>query len=357
MEHLTGNNPLTGAQAAVALSGGIDSAMAAILLRDKGLEVVGVHLRLAAGGPSREHLETLAQGLGIPWLEVDLKEEFSRQVLAYFAREYSRGRTPNPCVRCNAAVKFGLLQPLLQEAGVPYLATGHYARLVKGADGAVELRRGRDRAKDQSYFLQRLPRELLPHLLFPLGEMTKQEVRRRYEDLGLPRAENYRESQELCFIPDGPYQDFLRELQGGLGEPGDLVDCQGRILGRHRGLEYYTVGQRRGLRVPATAPYYVVELRPETNQVVLGHKEELFSSGLRAAAVNWLIEPPVSKLSARAVIRYRHPGMAAQVYPEDSGGVRVIFAAPQTAVAPGQAVAFYQEDRLLGGGWIEERIK
>ena len=301
--------------------------------------------------------DLLAQGLGIPWLEIDLRDDFSRLVLDYFAGEYSRGRTPNPCVRCNAAVKFGLLWPLLQEAGVPYLATGHYARLQAGTDGAPELRRGRDRSKDQSYFLQRLPRELLPHLLFPLGEFTKAEMRRRYDELGLPRAEVYRESQELCFIPNGSYQDFLLELKGSLGEPGELVDCSGRVLGRHRGLEYYTVGQRRGLRVPAAAPYYVVELRPETNQVVLGHKEELFSSGLRAREVNWLIDPPFGELTARAVIRYRHPGAAARIILENSGEVRVIFETPQAAVAPGQAVAFYDGERLIGGGWIEERIK
>jgi tRNA-specific 2-thiouridylase len=349
-------NTLARAQVAVALSGGMDSAMAAVLLRDQGLRVVGVHLRLSPGGPAREHLEALAQGLGIPWLEVDLREEFSRQVLDYFAGEYSRGRTPNPCVRCNAAIKFGRLWHLLQEAGVPYLATGHYARLLRGADGTLELRRGRDRAKDQSYFLQRLPRGLLPHLLFPLGEITKQEVRRRYTDLGLPRAADYRESQELCFIPQGSYQEFLLELKGSLGEPGDLVDCRGRVLGRHRGLEYYTVGQRRGLRVPAAAPYYVVEIRPETNQVVLGYKNEFFSSGLRARELNWLIEPSVGEITTTAVIRYRHPGVTARVYLENSGEAQVIFATPQTAVAPGQAVAFYQEDRLLGGGWIEGRV-
>jgi len=349
-------NPLTGARVAVALSGGLDSAVAAALLREQGPGVVGVHLRLAAGGPAREHLAALAQGLGIPWLEVDLREDFSRLVLAYFAGEYSRGRTPNPCVRCNASIKFGRLRQLLQEAGVPYLATGHYARLQPGGDGILELHRGRDRTKDQSYFLQRLPRELLPQILFPLGEMTKEEVRRRYVELGLPLAGDYRESQELCFIPEGSYQDFLQQLQGSMGEPGELVDCRGRVLGRHRGLEYYTVGQRRGLGVPAGEPYYVVEIRPEANQVVLGFKNELFSSGLRATGVNWLIAPPEGEATALAVIRYRHPGVAARLFLEDSGEVRVIFATPQTAVAPGQAVAFYQGDRLLGGGWIEARI-
>jgi tRNA-specific 2-thiouridylase len=350
------SDSLAGAQVAVALSGGVDSAVAAALLRDRGLKVVGVHLRLAAGGPGGGHLQALAQGLGLPWCEVDLREDFARQVLDYFAGEYSRGRTPNPCVRCNAAIKFGRLWQVLQEAGVPCLATGHYARLHPGADGTLELHRGGDRTKDQSYFLQRLPRELLPRLVFPLGEMTKKEVRQRYRDLGLPRPGDYRESQELCFIPQGRYQEFLLERLGGLGPPGDLVDCRGRVLGRHRGLEYYTVGQRRGLGIPAAAAYYVVEIRPEANQVVLGHREELFSSGLRATGVNWLIDPPDAAMTARAMIRYRHPGVEAQLYLENDGEVRVIFTKPQAAVAPGQAVAFYQGDRLLGGGWIEERV-
>ncbi len=348
---------LADAQVAVALSGGVDSAVAAALLRDRGFKVVGVHLRLAAGGPAGEHLQALAQGLGIPWCEVDLKEDFSRQVLDYFAGEYSRGRTPNPCVRCNAAIKFGRLWQMLKKAGVPYLATGHYARLHLGADGTLELLQGADRSKDQSYFLHRLPGELLPHLLFPLGEMTKTEVRQRYRRLGLPQAGDYRESQELCFITQGRYQEFLLEQLGGLGPPGELVDCRGRVLGRHRGLEYYTVGQRRGLGVPAAAPYYVVEIHPETNQVVLGHQEELFSSGLRATGVNWLIDPPDTEMTARAMIRYRHPGVEAQLSLENQGEVRVIFETPQSAVAPGQAVAFYQGDRLLGGGWIEGRIQ
>ncbi|MHB8069559.1 MAG: tRNA 2-thiouridine(34) synthase MnmA [Desulfobaccales bacterium] len=346
-----------GAQVAVALSGGVDSAMAAALLQERGLKVVGVYLRLAAGGPAREHLQALAQGLGIPWCEWDLREDFSRQVLEYFAAEYARGRTPNPCVRCNMAIKFGRFWQRLQEAGVPCLATGHYARLQRGADGAMEIHRGADRTKDQSYFLHRLPRDLLPHLLFPLGEMTKKEVRQRYRDLGLPQAEDYRESQELCFITQGRYQEFLRERLGVVGLPGDLVDCRGRVLGQHRGLEHYTVGQRRGLRVPAAAPYYVVEIRPETNQVVLGYKEELFSPGLRASGVNWLIDPPDGHLRALAVLRYRHPGVDADLQMDQPGEVRVIFATPQAAVAPGQAVAFYQGERLIGGGWIEERIR
>lgn len=341
---------------AVALSGGVDSAVAAATLAQQGWQVWGVHLRLAAAGPSPEHLPALARCLGIPLTEIDLRQDFERQVLDYFVAEYGRGRTPNPCVRCNAAIKFGRLWEQVRAGGASYLATGHYARLKPGPDGGLGLYRGRDRHKDQTYFLSRLPRGLLPRLLFPLGELTKPEVRARYAELGLPQAGSCEESQELCFIPGGRYQDFLR-ARGCAGPPGDLVDPQGRVLGRHRGLEHYTVGQRRGLGVPAREPYYVVELRVETNQVVLGLRHDLFARGLLASQINWLIEPPGGDLQVQAVIRYRHPGVLARISTLSPTAAKVLFHTPQGAVAPGQAVAFYQDDRLLGGGWIEERIR
>ena len=342
---------------AVALSGGMDSAVAAALLRQQDLRPHGVHLRLGDGGPPAGHLQALAQALGLPLTIVDLRPEFARQVVDYFVAEYSRGRTPNPCVRCNAAIKFGRLWELLRAEGVTRLATGHYARRQAAADGTPGLFRGLDRRKDQSYFLSRLPRELLSSLIFPLGELTKTEVRRRYQELGLPIRDRYAESVELCFIPQGNYQEFLQARRGP-GTPGDLVDLQGRLLGRHRGLEYYTVGQRRGLGIPARKPYYVAEIHPETNQVVLGFKQEIRSPGLLAGEINWLITPPAGELEAQAVIRYRHPGVAARIIPLSPTAARVIFETPQSAVAPGQAVVFYDEsDRVLGGGWIEERLE
>jgi tRNA-specific 2-thiouridylase len=341
---------------AVALSGGVDSAVAAALLRRQGYRPRGVHLRLSDHGPAAGSLEALARGLDLNLTIVDLREEFARRVVDYFVAEYLRGRTPNPCVRCNAAIKFGRLFQLLQTEGPTRLATGHYARLQTTPDGALGLFRGADRSKDQSYFLSRLPRELLPHLLFPLGELTKAEVRQRYRELGLPGPEPCPESVELCFIPQGRYQDFIR-AHGGGGTPGDLVDLEGRVLGRHRGLEHYTVGQRRGLGLPAREAYYVVELRPETNRVVLGFKQATRSPGLQAGRINWLMAPPSQEFEAQAVIRYRHPGVAARITPVSSGEVRVIFATPQAAVAPGQAIVFYRQDQVLGGGWIEARIK
>ena len=341
---------------AVALSGGVDSAVAAALLKNQGWEVVGVYLRLS-GVQAPEHLPSLARGLEIPLLEVDLRQEFTSWVVDYFVAEYCQGRTPNPCVKCNAAIKFGVLWERLPELGADYLATGHYARFIHASGGGTGLWRGKDRPKDQSYFLAQLPKGILPRLLFPLGELTKPQVKARYRELGLPRQEDYRESMEVCFIPRGDYREFLRVRQDCFGAPGELVDTRGRVLGRHRGVECYTVGQRRGLATPSTEPYYVVEIRPETNRVVLGRREELLSPGLLAREVNWLIDPPGQEIEATAVIRYRHPGVKARLVPLEGRKVRVLFAEPQAAVAPGQAVAFYERERVLGGGWIAARIR
>jgi tRNA-specific 2-thiouridylase len=345
-----------GRKVAVALSGGVDSAVAAALLQRQGLDLLGVHVRLSHQGPPPDRVEVLARHLGIPLTVLDLQAEFAREVLDYFVSEYVRGRTPNPCVRCNAAIKFGYLWEFLKKGGVTHLATGHYARLNL-YDDAPGLFRGVHRRKDQSYFLSRLPLSLLPNLLFPLGRMTKEEVRRIAREAGLPVRENQPESMELCFIPTGGYREFLKARRGIEGYPGEFVDPQGRVLGRHRGVESYTVGQRRGLGIPAGEPFYVIDIQPETNRVVLGHREELLSPGLTASGMNWLITPPTGEIEAAAVIRYRHPGVLARITPQGGGEVKVVFAAPQSAVAPGQAVAFYDRDRVLGGGWIEARMQ
>jgi len=342
---------------AMALSGGVDSAVAAALLVEQGWPVWGVHLRLGEGSPPARRLTALAGQLGIAFTMLDLRPEFSREVVDFLVLAYLEGRTPNPCVQCNSAIKFGLLWELVRAKGATHLATGHYVRLQEAPDGSLGLYRGADRTKDQSYFLCRLPRNLLPRLLFPLGELTKPEVRARSRQLGLPIPNHGAESQEICFLQGAPYQDFLRGRPGGGGIPGDLVDRQGRILGRHRGVEGYTVGQRRGLGVPGREPYYVLELQPETHRVVIGPKSELYAPGLWARQVNWLMEPPGAEVAVQAVIRYRHPGVEARVIPLGQARVQVLFATDQTAVAPGQAVAFYEGDRLLGGGWIEARIK
>jgi len=301
-------------------------------------------------------LQTLARRLGFTLWELDVRQVFAREVVDYFTIAYRRGETPNPCVRCNAAIKFGVLWDYLQSQGIGFLATGHYVRREVLPTGEVAVLRGADRAKDQSYFLHRLPRHLLPQLRFPLGGLTKAEVRRMFAEMDLPPWENCTESQDLCFVGDRRYIDFLRS-RCQAGAPGDLVDRQGRVLGRHRGVECYTVGQRRGLGVPAREPYYVLAVSPETNRVVIGPREQLYAHGLQAREVNWLIPPPPGNLAATAVIRYRHAGAAAVITPMGGEQVQVRFATPQKAVTPGQAVAFYEGDRLLGGGWIEAELR
>jgi tRNA-specific 2-thiouridylase len=344
---------------ALALSGGVDSAVAAHLLSRQGLEVEAFHLRLENGSVIPPDLPALASQLGLPLEILDLREEFAHLVVNYFVDQYFLGHTPNPCVRCNAAIKFGILWDKVRARGATHLATGHYVRLEPGTDGSLQLFRGVDATKDQSYFLCQIPRGLLPHLLFPLGDLTKQEVRAQFKHLGLPPAASCQESQDICFIPQarGAYQEFLWAHRGCRGCPGDLVDRQGRILGRHRGVENFTVGQRRGLNTPAREPYYVLQIQPECNRVVIGPKRELYSPGLRARGINWLIEPPERELVVTAVIRYRHPGVQAVIKPQNGDQVEVVFETPQTAVSPGQTVAFYDGDCLLGGAWIEEQLK
>jgi tRNA-specific 2-thiouridylase len=347
----------TRTKVAAALSGGVDSAVAAYLLSRQGLAVEGVHLHLEGGSAPSPDLPALAGRLGLPLEILDLREEFAHLVVDYFVEQYFRGHTPNPCVRCNASIKFGVLWHKVKAKGATHLATGHYVRLKAGPDGSLRLFRGVDVAKDQSYFLCQIPRSILPHLVFPLGELTKQEVRARFQKLVLPSVASCQESQDICFIPRGAYQEFLWARRGCRGCPGDLVDRQGRILGKHRGVENFTVGQRRGLSTPAREPYYVLQIQPECNRVVIGPKSELFSRGLRARGMNWLVDPPEHELVVTAVIRYRHPGVQAVLKPKNGDQVEVAFATPQAAVSPGQAVAFYDRDCLLGGAWIEERLE
>ncbi|MCL6621408.1 MAG: tRNA 2-thiouridine(34) synthase MnmA [Syntrophobacterales bacterium] len=340
----------------VAFSGGVDSALAAHLLREQGWEVWAVFLRLTEAAEGAGRAAHLARALGLPLVEVDLRQEFEAAVVQEFVRGYARGLTPNPCVACNARIKFGVLWQRVQAFGARYLATGHYVRRRPAPEGGYGLCRGADRSKDQSYFLQRLPREILPQVLFPLGELTKEEVRRRFQGLGLPEVELPPESQEVCFIPPEGYREFLRRA-GVAAPPGEIVDTQGRYWGRHQGLIAYTVGQRRGLGLAAREPLYVLKLCPETNRLVVGPKAELFAPGLRAVAPNWLTEPPAGDGEAVAVIRYRHPGVRARLRQEKDGSLTVAFAQPQAAVAPGQAVAFYEGERLLGGAWIAEPLR
>lgn len=359
------NNAQGSARVAVAMSGGVDSSVAAALLREQGHVVIGITMRVCdhPAFPSEQdgvsdHVadaRRVADQLGIPLHVVDFRERFRRLVIDDFVDEYYRGRTPNPCVRCNRTVKFGLLLDAARELGADCLATGHYARIVHGADGFFHLLKGDDPGKDQSYFLFALTQEQLSRSLFPLGGLTKPGVRAIAARLGLRVAEKG-ESQEICFIPDDDYVRFLEGEKGVGLLSGDIVDKRGTILGRHGGTYRFTIGQRRGLGIAWKEPLYVLGVDAERGQVVVGPKEELFRDGLTAARVNWMMPTPATEFAASCKIRYRHQPVACRVLPLPGDRVEVRFLEREKSVTPGQAVVFYEGDRVLGGGWIEEGL-
>lgn len=336
--------------AVVALSGGLDSAVAAALLLEQGWQVLGVHLVLTDSWPENFDLPALGRFLGIEVRRLDLRQEFQQQVIDYFIRAYQGGTTPNPCVRCNEQIKFGHLRQQARAWGYPYLATGHYARLAPTPQGGWGLYRGADPGKEQSYFLHRLAPASLANILFPLGGWTKAQVRGKAEALGLVPYILTRESQELCFIP-GKYPEYLQTQGRGQG-PGPIVNRSGELLGTHRGLEHYTIGQRQGLGIAAAAPYYVLALEPAGNKLVVGAKAELLATDVLVEDVNWLVPPPTAPQRVTVRLRYRHPGVSCLMRPASAGQVQVRLDRPQTAVTPGQAAVFYQDDQVLGGGWI-----
>lgn len=343
---------------AVAMSGGVDSSLVAWMLREAGHDVFGLFMRNGAGcsgGASDEEdalpARRVAEHLGIGFEVVDLKERFEGRVIDHFLDEYTSGRTPNPCATCNREIKFGELLGTALALGGSAMATGHYARSEK-VDGRVHLRRGTDPKKDQSYVLFHAREEKLAHALFPLGELTKPEVRRRAAEAGLPSAQTP-ESQDICFVPSNDYRGFLAE-RGVVSNPGEIVDTGGGVLGRHEGTERFTIGQRRGLGVALGEPRYVLEIEPKSARVVLGTKEECSSDLLIARQPNWIgFDPPASgEFTADVQIRYHHAATPARILLAGDE-MRVEFDAPQLAVAPGQGAALYRGDRLLGGGWIE----
>ncbi|MCM2359784.1 MAG: tRNA 2-thiouridine(34) synthase MnmA, partial [Geobacteraceae bacterium] len=280
------------------------------------------------------------------------EEEFQRLVIDDFVAEYFRGRTPNPCVRCNQWIKFELLLRKAVELGADYLATGHYARIERDESGAYRLLTGTDGGKDQSYFLFTLTQQQLGRVLFPLGGMTKQEVRRLASRFALRVAEKG-ESQEICFIPDNDYVRFLEEEHAPGLLSGEIVDSRGKVLGRHDGTYRYTVGQRKGLGIAHPHPLYVLRVDAERREVVVGEKDELYSGGLTAGSVNWIVSPPQSPIEATCKIRYRHQPVPCRIEPLPDGRAGVRFLQPEKSVTPGQAVVFYDGEEVLGGGWIE----
>ncbi len=356
---------------AVAMSGGVDSSLAAALLKEEGYEVVGLTMLIWKYKPEQEGISgrccapedikdarRVAEQIGIPHYILNLEQPFEEEIVAYFLKEYLQGYTPNPCIRCNERIKFDLLLRRAEEIGAAALATGHYARIIWQADkGRYTLWRGRDRQKDQSYFLFSLRQEQLAKILLPLGERSKEEVRQLAQRLGL-RVAAKKESQEICFIPHNDYRRFLEEKVGrDIFSPGEIIDKQGKVLGTHQGLYSYTIGQRRGLRIAGPHPYYVLRLDREKNRVIVGSREELEPPGLIVKEVNWISFPkPSSELEAFVQIRYRHSGVRATLHPLAKGKVKVNFHLPQKAVTPGQAAVFYREEEVLGGGWIEAAL-
>ncbi len=364
-----------GARVLVAMSGGVDSSVAAALLREAGHDVVGVAMRLAPEAPtpaarrratccSHEDFEDarrVAERMDFPFYVADLRAEFGARVIGNFVAEYLEGRTPNPCVMCNREIKFARLWERAAAIGADYIATGHYARIARGRRGGYRLLRAVDRSKDQSYFLFALCQAQLARTLFPLGAMTKAEVREHARALGLANADKP-ESQEICFVPDGDYAALVERAAGGRRlRPGAIVDGDGRRLASHAGVHRFTVGQRRGLGLSAPAPLYVREIRPASGEVVVGPRETLRAAGLIACDVN-LVDPDALDSAGEGCrvevqIRYRHPALPALLEIEPEGRARLRFAeGAGPAVTPGQACVFYRGDEVLGGGFIERAL-
>lgn len=357
-----------GRRVLAALSGGVDSAVAAALLVEAGYEVIAISMLLAGNADGHtgsccsiddfQDARRVAERLDIPYYVLNLKDAFQSRVIDVFSNEYVQGRTPNPCLLCNRDLKFDLLWQRARELDAHYVATGHYARIVQDMDTQrYQLLRGRDQSKDQSYFLFTLRQEQLARTLFPVGHLTKAEVRDKAHSLGLGLADKP-ESQDICFVPDGNYARFLEQrLSSERFTPGKVVGQKGQILGSHTGIHRFTIGQRRGLGLGGQPePLYVSHIDAKTGQVEVGSKEDLQASGLNASRVNWVTgqQPQeVDDFMATVKIRYRYPPIPARIMPQPNGKVEVRFQHACPAVTPGQAVVFYDGDQILGGGWIE----
>lgn len=354
-----------GRRVLAALSGGVDSAVAAALLVEAGYEVIAISMLLAGTADGHEgsccsiddfqDARRVAEQLDIPYYVLNLKDAFQSRVIDVFSEEYLRGRTPNPCLLCNRDLKFDLLWQRARELDAAYVATGHYARIRYDADTArYQLWRGTDRAKDQSYFLFTLSQAQLARTLFPVGQLTKAQVRDKADALGL-RVAHKPESQDICFVPDGNYARFLEQrLSPERFRPGPVVDQTGRQLGSHGGIHRFTIGQRRGLGIGGLAqPVYVSNIDAYTGRVTVGTKDQLQTPGLRAKDVSWVAGDQTEELQAEVKIRYRHPPVPARVVPGPDATATVWFQHACPGVSPGQAVVFYAGDHVLGGGWIE----
>lgn len=346
----------------VAMSGGVDSTAAAYLLLEKGYNVCGITMKLMSAEPEGssavKEARKAAGLLGIPHYICDLEGVFRKNVINYFCLEYLAGRTPNPCVVCNRTIKFRALFDRVRQMGADYLATGHYARVnYDDMRGRWVLRKGIDAQKDQSYVLYNLGQGTLPYLKFPLGEYRKDEVRCIIVRAGLPFA-GKKESQEVCFIPDNDYCRFLLENTPQAAKPGIIYDVQGKPVGEHRGVAFYTIGQRRGLGLALGYPVYVMQIDPVSNALVVGKCQDLMAAGLVARDVNLIaLESMTAPYPAQVKIRYASSPAEAVISPGEEGELMVRFSQPQKAVTPGQAVVFYEDDLVLGGGIIHRPIR
>ena len=350
------------------MSGGVDSSVAAALLKERGCEVIGMTMQIwDYSSFTAEHGESfgsccslddvydarrVAESLDIPFYVVNFEKQFEKEVIERFCDDYFKGLTPNPCVICNQILKFETLLRRARELQADYLVTGHYAQLVHEG-GLFSLKKGLDRNKDQTYFLFTLTQEQMKYVRFPLGGMTKEEVRKHASRLGLKVAEKA-ESQDICFVPDGDYVRFLEEQRGSGAMNGDIVHVDGQVLGKHQGTYRYTIGQRRGLGLSWAQPLYVVGIDAQNRKVIVGEKQYLDVSHCYVNNINWLIDPPVKSIEAACRIRYRHQEAPSLITILEDGSARVDFHEPQSGVTPGQAAVFYDGDRVLGGGWIGE---
>jgi tRNA-specific 2-thiouridylase len=360
---------------AVALSGGIDSLVAAYLLRQQSKDIVGIHfltgyeksrardpisyrgLSLSTGcfhlDPNGLHpMSAIARQLDIPVMMVDCRLAFQEHIIDYFIDEYLSGRTPNPCMICNARIKFGLVADIARNLGASHLATGHYARIVRTQQNRYRVRRGADTEKDQSYFLALLSQQQLASAILPLGEMTKIKVRDMARKQGLQPI-SPSESQDICFIAEGNYVDFLSSTGRFIEKPGPIITSTGRTIGGHNGVHRYTVGQRKGLNCPAEKPYYVLGIDPAKNAVTVGFREELYRSGCRLIRVNWMLPEPSGPMPVSVRIRYRHTAVPAVIEPSEGRTAMIRFSKPQPAVAPGQVAVAYDDDLIMAGGFID----
>ena len=351
------------------MSGGVDSSATAALLLEQGYDVVGITLKLwpqdcvsraedkCCGPQAVTDARAVCHKLGIPYYLIDEAAEFQRTVIQYFADEYKAGRTPNPCVMCNQNLKFGRLIERADQLGAQYVATGHFARVERSPNGGrTLLKRGRDLRKDQSYFLFSLRQDQLARAMFPLGNKTKAETREVARHCQLKTADK-EESMEICFVPDNDYGRFLQQAKLVQKHRGTIVNLQGQVLDEHDGVEFYTIGQRKGLGISSPKPLYVIELDAATNRVVVGEDAALLRDEFVAERCNWIaFDAPPATLDATVKIRYNHPGAPATVCLLPGGAARVKLHVPQRAITAGQAAVFYQEDVVVGGGWIAGRM-